>query len=121
VRAGLLERQPVQLHTDLSDGAGIGRGHVKGRLDGLRAQHKEPHRGLLRERLGRGQLREIGDGEREDRKLVLSGEVEGGPAGDEQAEARTGGEQGGELGCRLDHLLEVVQQQQQVSFIISAC
>ncbi len=77
------QRQPVQVHADLGYGAGIGRGHVKGGLDGLRAQYKQTHRGLLRERLRRRQLREIGDRERRDRKLVLSGEVKGGPAGDE--------------------------------------
>ena len=102
------------MHADLGDGAGIGRGHTKGRLDGLRAQHKEAYCSLLREHLRRKLLRKIGHRERRDRKLVLSGEVEGGPAGDKQAQARTGGEQGSELRCPLDHLLEVVQQQQQV-------
>ena len=43
------QRQAVQVHADLGDGAGIGRGHVKGRLDGLRAQHKEAYCSLLRE------------------------------------------------------------------------
>ena len=79
------------MHADFGDGAGIGRGHTKGGLDGLRAQHKEPHRGLLHEGLRRKLLCEIRHRERRDGKLVLSGEVEGGPAGDEQAQARTGG------------------------------
>ena len=63
----------------------------------------------MRESLRLWKVREIGHRERRDRELLLPGEVEGGPAGDEHAEARTGGEQGGELGCCLDHLLEVVQ------------
>ncbi len=108
------QRQPVQMHTDLGDGAGIGRGQLKGGLDGLRAQHKQTHRGLLHERLRRELLCEIGHREQRDWKLVLSGEVKGGPAGDEYAEARTGGEQRRELRCPLDHLLEVVQHEQQV-------
>ncbi len=108
------QRQAIQAHADLCDGVRISRGQLKGRLDGLRAQDKEAHRGPLQEGLWLWQLREIGERERGNRELLLSREVEGGSAGDEHAETRTGGEQHKELGCRLEQVLEVVQQQQQV-------
>jgi hypothetical protein len=68
----------------------------------------------LREGLWLWQLCEIGERQRGNRELLLSREVEGSSAGDEHAETRTGGEQHKELGCRLEQVLEVVQQQQQV-------
>ncbi len=43
---------------------------------------------------------------------MLAGEMEGGPARDQDAEVRAGGEQGSQSRCRLDHVLEVVQQEE---------
>ena len=80
----------------------------------MRAQDKEAHRRQLREGLGFWQMGKIGERERGNRELLLPGEMEGGSAGDEYAEARTGGEQGSQLRRRLEQVLEVVQQQQQM-------
>ena len=59
-------------------------------------------------------MREIGHREREDRKLLLPGEVESGPAGDEYLEKRTGDKQACQLGSSSDDVLEVIEQHEQM-------
>ncbi len=53
-------------------------------------------------------------GERRDRVLDLALHAQELAAGDEQGQVGTGGEERGELGRGLDHLLQVVEQEQQL-------
>src|SRR5207247_5360128 len=72
----------------------------------------------LEARLGRAgtdeeELRAILGLELRNRVRLLAGEAQELAAGDEQLEVRTRGRELGQLVCRLDEMLEVVEQQQQ--------
>ena len=54
--------------------------------------------------------------ERRHRAFALAGEAQPHPAGDQNLQVRAGGEEGGDERSRLDHLLEVVEHQQQPPF-----
>src|SRR6266849_6309043 len=71
-------------------------------------------RGHLRQGLRLWQLRAVRGGPRRYREFILAGEVQSGPAGDQQAQVRAGEGQGRHLRGGSSHLLEVIQQQQQV-------
>ena len=55
----------------------------------------------------------IGHPEWRDRIFTLTIDAKGTPAGDQRRDLRSAGEQLGDLGCGVDHLLEVVQHQEQ--------
>ncbi len=60
------------------------------------------------------ELDRVGLGERGHRVLDLAGDTQEFAGGDEQREVGAGGEERRKLGCRLDHLLQVVEQQEQL-------
>ena len=59
--------------------------------------------------------RRIGQGQRRHGNLVLAGEAQRGAAGGQHRQARAGGEEVGEEGRRGEHLLAVVDHEQQVA------
>ena len=67
------ERQPVEPVTDLGDGARVLGRHAEVRADPFRAVDEEPHRVGLCEHIERGQVPQVGELERRDRKLLLAG------------------------------------------------
>ncbi len=91
------ERQAVQTRTDLGDGAGIGLGQLKGRLDGLGTLHEEAHGSDLREGLCVFELCEVRLGERRHRECIFAGEVQGSPAGYQEMQAGARDQQSSQL------------------------
>ncbi|MEJ7720480.1 MAG: hypothetical protein WKF58_08560 [Ilumatobacteraceae bacterium] len=57
----------------------------------------------------------IGDGQRGDLELVLSVQVEDGPAGDEEGEIWRAGHELGDCGHRSQEVLEIVQHDELVT------
>jgi hypothetical protein len=70
---------------------------------------------VLRQQAGVGALQAplVRDRQRPHRVFLLSGEVQRFPARHQHLDLRAGGEQPGDVWRGLDHLLEVVEQQQQ--------
>jgi hypothetical protein len=56
-----------------------------------------------------------GHGQRRNRVDVLAGETQHDPAGDQEPQARASAQRLGQLGCGVDEVLQVVEQQQQAA------
>ena len=92
------QRQPVEERADRGDGGGILVRQLEGVTGGA---------GSLHEQCDRVILRECGDGEE-----VLAADAKRLPAGDEEGDGGSTGEQSGDVGRRIDDLLEVVENEQ---------
>ena len=69
----------------------------------------------LRPRPSAEELDRIRFGKRQDRVLDLSSDPQELPARDEELQVGAGLDERGELGCRTDHLLEVVEEKQKLA------
>ena len=86
---------------------------ASGRLSRLGRARRSSSSRLEPERVAE-ELDRLGFGERQHRVLDLASDAQQLAARDEQPEVRAGFDERGELGCRVDHLLEVVEQEQQL-------
>ena len=106
--------QPIQASTDLRDGSDIVPGQLKVGLNCLRALEEEHDRCILRAVLALGKLREVRHCKRWDREFLFTIDAQHSPAGHQHLELGTKHQQIGKLRCRIHHLLEVIQQQQEM-------
>ena len=83
--------------------------------DGLRALDEEGDGRDAGELVRRGQPREVGEGQRGDLELPLSGEVQGGAARDQHLQPGRGLQQRRQRGRRLGDVLDAVQQEQRLA------
>src|SRR5260370_36235945 len=100
--------------TRCGEGRGNGFGLVEIGLDGLRALDEGGERRIMREGLALWNMHEVGHREWWDRELLLARDVQDGTTGHQQLYSSVGLQQLYQEWGSSDHLLEVVQQQQQV-------
>jgi hypothetical protein len=106
--------QAIQPPADGGDIGRVGIGQGEPRFGGAGPGHEKAAHLGGRHLLDRRPPGLAGHGQGGDRIGLLAGEVEHDPAGDQQLEPGRGLEQGRQIRRRLDHLLEVVQHQEQV-------
>jgi hypothetical protein len=113
-----LDRQgkPIQACTDLRDCWGVVVGDLEVGLDGLGALDEQRHGLILRERHRVRKVLGVWQLQHRHRKLALGSYVQRLPACDKHFEPWAGAQQLSHLRGSAHHVLEVVQQQQQVSF-----
>ena len=108
------QREPVEAGADLGDGGRVVVGHRKPGLDGRGSLDEQGHGLELRQPLDRGEMLGVGEPEGWNRVLALPVEAEGFPAGGQDPDLLGGRQQLADLAGGLQHLLEVVQDQEQV-------
>ena len=108
------QRQSVQPAADLRDGPGVVAGQLEVRSRGVRPLREQPDRGVLLR--GRGVRIRPGLRHREGwhGKLMLTADPQHCPAGYQRDYAGRRAQQGGHQRSGVGHLLEVVEQQQQL-------
>ena len=107
------QREPVQVMTDRGHRGGVLIGEREIGSGGLRPLDEQGHR-RHRGESRRGWLDDrVGHGQRQDRKLLLPAQAQGGAAGHQHLEHGTAGQQLGDLRARAQHVLEVVEHEQQ--------
>ena len=109
------QRQPLQTGADRRHGVRISCGQLKIGLDGSSSLQEKRHGRHLRQVLACRKLWEIGDGQGGHGEFVFSRQMQGSAAGDQYVQVGAGSKQDGECCRGSDHLLEVVQQQEQVA------
>jgi hypothetical protein len=102
------------MEADLGDGVGIGLSQLKISLDSLCPLDEKTYRCYTCQIRKYGKLREVGHGQGRDSELMFPRKVQSGPAGYENAEVVAGCQQISQLRCSRHHLLEVVEQQQEL-------
>jgi len=96
-------------------------GHHEIRARRLRPLDEQPHCIVLGQLLEAWNVLPCRQRERRHHELVLAGEVQRGPAGHEGLDITRSREQPGDMRRGLQHLLEVVQQQQHLLFAQVGC
>ena len=104
--------QPVQARADLGHRRGVGVGELEARIDGPSPLDEQLDGFELLERVGGGRLRGVGKAHRRDRVLAFGVKMQRLATGDQDADARCGGQQLADVAPRVQDLFEVVQQQQ---------
>ncbi len=108
------QRQTVQTLADRTHRAGIGLGQAELPPGRLRALDKQPHRLDLQHLVVRGQGVQVRQGQGRDQEDVLAIDRDHHPARDEHLQSRSRLEQRGDQGRGPHHLLEVIQDEQQL-------
>ena len=107
------QRQPVQPAADLRDRRRVAAGQLEARVRGVRPLGEQAHRGVAPQLFGVRGRAGGRDRQRRHRELVLAGQPQHRPAGHQHHQARSGRQQPGQQRSRPQHLLEIVQRQQQ--------
>src|SRR5262245_40935909 len=100
--------------TDLCDRRSVLVGDDEIRLDVQRSLDKEFDRGVLGKGRGGRQVPQVGHRQGRYDELLLAAEVEWRPAGDQHLQPGRRGQQVSDEGRRVQDLLEVVEQQQEL-------
>ena len=108
------QRQAVQPTADLGDGPDVAPGQLEARGFGAGPGREQANRGVVLERRGVPGRAGRRDGKRRHREFVLAAEPEHGAAGHQDHQARARGQQVGDDSSARGHLLEVVQDQQEL-------
>ena len=107
------QRQPVQPAADLRHRPGVFVGQLEARGNGVRPLHEQAHRGVPL------QVRRVAadpggrNRQRGHRELMLPGQAQHRPAGDQHYQAGSSGQQLSQQRSGAHNLLEIVQRQQQ--------
>jgi hypothetical protein len=104
--------QPIQALTNRRDGESVGLGEGEGGVGRASPGHEEAHRLILAD--GRWRRGRVGQRQRGDGVRLLAGEPQHCSAGGEDGEVGTGAQQIGDERCRVEDVLEVVQDQQRL-------
>jgi hypothetical protein len=112
------QRQAIEPARDFGHGARVVVGHGEARRNGSRALNEQGDGLDLAQDTEGWELARIRDVQWRDRELLLTGDAQHRPARDEDVKLRGDGEELGDNGrTSLDHLLEVVEDQQQLAML----
>jgi hypothetical protein len=109
------QREAVEAGADLDHGLPVRLGEGEARVGGACPVDEQ------RDRIGPRQVRQwqrrtgCGDRQWRDGQQLLAGDPQRGATGGEDLQCRAGGEEGGDAGGGLDHLLDVVEEKQELT------
>ena len=109
------QRQAVEADADLDDGGSVRGRQREVRPDRPRAQHEQRHRLGCQQRIEVKLAAGSRERQRRHRHLLLSRDVQGRPAGDDDLEVAGPAQQPGHRVRGREHLLEVVEHEQHVT------